>query len=276
MSAASRRLARALARFARETSATTSARAWRGGGALAARAPVAAQSVPNARRRVADARAFAASTTRAVGNGDRGGDVGTREKRESARASTSGDDAEVDVPLAARGAATVEELAALAGLEFRTFHRSHRSRADETFGSTMRERWRRTFSNKLAFAELYSNKFEVVKFFIRFYGAPFAAMFVLACCSSYAACMCVSVFGMIGFVLFAKLVGAGDWALSALDFMKDGFQYLTGIQGSFFASLSALVMYRTTYYTLPVVLFAYEELYYFAARFRRFARWLGR
>ena len=166
MSAASRRLARALARFARETSATTSARAWRGGGALAARAPVAAQSVPNARRRVADARAFAASTTRAVGNGDRGGDVGTREKRESARASTSGDDAEVDVPLAARGAATVEELAALAGLEFRTFHRSHRSRADETFGSTMRERWRRTFSKKLAFAELYSNKFEVVKFFI--------------------------------------------------------------------------------------------------------------
>jgi len=270
MSAASRRLARALARLARETSATPRARALRGGGALAARAPVAAQSVANAR-------AFAASTTRAVGNVDRGERrVGARGNRESARASTSGDDAAVDVPLAAKGSATVEELAALAGLEFRTFHRNHRSRADETFGGTMRERWRRTFSKKLAFAALYGNKFKVVKFFFRFYGAPFAAMFALACCSSYAACVCVSVFGMVGFVLCAKLVGAGDWALSALDFMKDGFQYFTGIQDSFFASLSALVMYRTTYYTLPVVLFAYEELHYFAARFRRFARWLGR
>lgn len=158
-----------------------------------------------------------------VGNGDWGGDVGMCEKWESVWVLMSGDDVEVDVSFAARGAATVEELVAFAGLEFRIFYCSYRLWVDEMFGSMMWEWWRWMFSKKLVFVELYSNKFEVVKFFIWFYGVSFAAMFVLVCCLLYVVCMCVSVFGMIGFVLFVKFVGVGDWVLSVLDFMKDGF-----------------------------------------------------
>jgi hypothetical protein len=116
----------------------------------------------------------------------------------------------------------------------------------------------------------------MVKFFLRIGRAPFAATFALGAYVSLKVCTLVSLLGMVGFLVVAKVVGAGDWAVGALAAVREGFQYVTGRQAGFTECVSALVSYRTMYYTLPVVLFAYEELHYFAARFRRFARWLGR
>ena len=87
--------------------------------------------------------------------------------------------------------------------------------------------------------------------------------------------MLITGLGIIGFVVVGKAIGAGEAAVGALASLASAFEYATGFaaQDGLVSSLALLVTYRTSYYTLPVILFAYEELYHVARRLMRLSRW---
>lgn len=170
-------------------------------------------------------------------------------------------------------------------LRFRTWSRVLSNRPlEETWGSTIRERWRRTYatekpdgtrSTRLGLQMLASNKFRVVRVFATIGGVPFVAFAAFGTYAAWKACVLITGLGIIGFVVVGKAIGAGEAAVGALASLASAFEYATGFaaQDGLVSSLALLVTYRTSYYTLPVILFAYEELYHVARRLMRLSRW---
>tara|TARA_A100001234_G_scaffold196694_1_gene186337 strand:+ start:163 stop:540 length:378 start_codon:yes stop_codon:yes gene_type:complete len=122
---------------------------------------------------------------------------------------------------------------------------------------------------------LASNKFRVVRIFATIGGVPFVAFAAFGTYAAWKACVLITGLGIIGFVVVGKAIGAGEAAVGALASLASAFEYATGFaaQDGLVSSLALLVTYRTSYYTLPVILFAYEELYHVARRLMRLSRW---
>jgi hypothetical protein len=170
-------------------------------------------------------------------------------------------------------------------LNFRTWYRVLSNRPlEETWGRTIRERWRRTYatrtpdgtrSTRVGLQMLATNKFRVVRVFVKIGGVPFVAFAAFGAYAAWKACVLITGLGIIGFVVVGKAVGAGEAAVSALASLASAFEYCTGFaaQDGLVSSLALLVTLRTQYYTLPVILFAYEEVYHVARRLMRLSRW---
>ena len=229
-------------------------------------------------------RFFAASSSsgaegRAREGGTRVSGTRTRHRDPSSSSSSSSSSKEPTESLTARG-----ELFA-SPLRFRTWSRVLSNRPlEETWGSTVRERWRRTYatekpdgtrSTRLGLQMLASNKFRVVRVFATIGGVPFVAFAAFGTYAAWKACVLITGLGIIGFVVVGKAIGAGEAAVGALASLASAFEYATGFaaQDGLVSSLALLVTYRTSYYTLPVILFAYEELYHVARRLMRLSRW---
>ena len=229
-------------------------------------------------------RFFAASSSsgaegRAREGGTRVSETRTRHRDPTSSSSSSSSSTEPTESLTARG-----ELFA-SPLRFRTWSRVLSNRPlEETWGSTIRERWRRTYatekpdgtrSTRLGLQMLASNKFRVVRVFATIGGVPFVAFAAFGTYAAWKACVLITGLGIIGFVVVGKAIGAGEAAVGALASLASAFEYATGFaaQDGLVSSLALLVTYRTSYYTLPVILFAYEELYHVARRLMRLSRW---
>ena len=229
-------------------------------------------------------RFFAASSSsgaegRAREGGTRVSGTRTRHRDPTSSSSSSSSSTEPTESLTARG-----ELFA-SPLRFRTWSRVLSNRPlEETWGSTVRERWRRTYatekpdgtrSTRLGLQMLASNKFRVVRVFATIGGVPFVAFAAFGTYAAWKACVLITGLGIIGFVVVGKAIGAGEAAVGALASLASAFEYATGFaaQDGLVSSLALLVTYRTSYYTLPVILFAYEELYHVARRLMRLSRW---
>ena len=229
-------------------------------------------------------RFFAASSSsgaegRAREGGTRVSGTRTRHRDPTSSSSSSSSSTEPTESLTARG-----ELFA-SPLRFRTWSRVLSNRPlEETWGSTIRERWRRahatekpcgTRSTRLGLQMLASNKFRVVRVFATIGGVPFVAFAAFGTYAAWKACVLITGLGIIGFVVVGKAIGAGEAAVGALASLASAFEYATGFaaQDGLVSSLALLVTYRTSYYTLPVILFAYEELYHVARRLMRLSRW---
>jgi len=170
-------------------------------------------------------------------------------------------------------------------LNFRTWYRVLSNRPlEETWGRTIRERWRRTYatrtpdgtrSTRVGLQMLATNKFRVVRVFAKIGGVPFVAFAAFGAYVAWKACVLITGLGIIGFVVVGKAVGAGEAAVNALAYLASAFEYCTGFaaQDGLVSSLALLVTLRTQYYTLPVILFAYEEVYHVARRLMRLSRW---
>lgn len=170
-------------------------------------------------------------------------------------------------------------------LNFRTWYRVLSNRPlEETWGRTIRERWRRTYatrtpdgtrSTRVGLQMLATNKFRVVRVFAKIGGVPFVAFAAFGAYVAWKACVLITGLGIIGFVVVGKAVGAGEAAVNALASLASAFEYCTGFaaQDGLVSSLALLVTLRTQYYTLPVILFAYEEMYHVAKRLMRLSRW---
>ena len=184
------------------------------------------------------------------------------------------------------GVAGRREANSSSPLRFRTWSRVLSNRPlEETWGSTIRERWRRTYatekpdgtrSTRLGLQMLASNKFRVVLgVFATIGGVPFVVFAAFGTYAAWKACVLITGLGIIGFVVVGKAIGAGEAAVGALASLAAAFEYATGFaaQDGLVSSLALLVTYRTSYYTLPVILFAYEELCHVARRLMRLSRW---
>ena len=256
--------------------------------AATSRAPASTSATSSAsmwiRRDAAGGTRFfaASSSSGAEGRAREGGTrvSGTRTRhRDPTPSSSSSSSTEPTESLTARG-----ELFA-SPLRFRTWSRVLSNRPlEETWGSTIRERWWRTYatekpdgtrSTRLGLQMLASNKFRVVRVFATIGGVPFVAFAAFGTYAAWKACVLITGLGIIGFVVVGKAIGAGEAAVGALASLASAFEYATGFaaQDGLVSSLALLVTYRTSYYTLPVILFAYEELYHVARRLMRLSRW---
>ena len=158
---------------------------------------------------------------------------------------------------------------------FRTYNRVLKRDAEAAWGLTMRERWRRTFMDGEAYAVVYWHKFSVVKTFWDIGGWPFGGVLVIGAACAWTVASALTSLGIVGFVVVGKMLGVGDQAISVIEFVAGGWERWTGTEAKHMVTaLTVLVTYRTSYYTLPVILFTYEELYQFAMRFRTLVRWL--
>lgn len=174
---------------------------------------------------------------------------------------------------------------------FRTWN-LHQPAVSETWGRTIRERWRRTylgqdvsklkldwFSRRFAWrtvrSAVYDNKGRVLLKFWMTGGWTFVATYVTGMMMTFALAGPITVMGLIGFMTVAKMVGAGELARWTIESVFNATERVTGLDREFGMFIpTAFVVYRMQYYTLPVILFAYEEMYYFSNRLRSLARWL--
>ena len=163
---------------------------------------------------------------------------------------------------------------------------------NETWGQTMRARWRRTYLGptastiklnrretrqvwKSARSAVYNMKGKLLVVFWKSGGWTFAATYVTGFMVTLALAVPITVMGISGFMVVAKVLGAGELARGAIEFVFSAMERTTGVERelSIFVPI-AFVGHRMQYYTLPVILFAYEEIRHFSIRLRSLARWL--
>lgn len=144
---------------------------------------------------------------------------------------------------------------------------------DEVWGATMRERWRFTYPAPTCFSGLYAYKFTVLAGFVIRSSWFFVPYLLAAYTPVWLASVMVSGMGLVGFLLVAKAVGLGEPAFEIMNYANSMGDYV-GAENLMLNLCAALVTIRTSYYTLPVVLFVWEEIVYNLRRARRLARWI--
>lgn len=144
---------------------------------------------------------------------------------------------------------------------------------DEVWGPTMRERWRFTYPAPTCFSGLYAYKFTVLAGFVIRSSWFFVPYLLAAYTPIWLASIMVSGMGLVGFLLVAKALGLGEPAFEIMNYANSMGDYV-GASHLMLNLCAALVTIRTSYYTLPVVLFVWEEIVYNLRRARRLARWI--
>jgi len=143
----------------------------------------------------------------------------------------------------------------------------------EVWGETMRARWKFTYPAPMCFKALYAYKFTVLTAFVLRSSWLFVPYFLAAYTPVWLASAMMSGMGLVGFLLLAKTVGLGEPAFAMMNYANSAGDYV-GVENLMLNLCAALVTIRTSYYTLPVVIFVWEEIVYNLRRVRRLARWI--